>query len=353
MADVKQLEGETVKRTKSFLRHMLEWADETPLPEAARIKPVFPAHLQTARLDGKEKPLSPVTQKKTCDYVRLYFIYARRTWPKRYHLISDIWIETIRPARSKGTQSKVIDHEFYSEEEMLKIANVSVETLTQERDRAAACFLYLSGMRADAFVSLPIKAVDIAGGRVQQLPELGVRTKNSKAAKTSLLPFQELTQIAMAWDQKVRAAIPEDAVWYSPLNREASAFDPHTETGESRKGDLERGLHSLCKRTGIPYKSPHKFRHGHVVYAIKRAKNLEDLKAISQNVMHANVGITDGLYGSFLSDDVHDVISGLGEPGTKTGGNGDLEKIIKILLALADADPSMLAKLEMIKKFTS
>mgnify|MGYP006991979149 CR=1 FL=1 len=36
------------------------------------------------------------------------------------------------------------------------------------------------------------------------------------------------------------------------------------------------------------------------------------LKAVSQNVMHSSVAITDGIYGALLEDDVHDLIQSLG-----------------------------------------
>lgn len=41
--------------------------------------------------------------------------------------------------------------------------------------------------------------------------------------------------------------------------------------------------------------SPHKFRHGHAVYALKMAKYVSTLKAVSQNLMHADLSITDGV----------------------------------------------------------
>lgn len=38
-----------------------------------------------------------------------------------------------------------------------------------------------------------------------------------------------------------------------------------------------------------------------------------ELKAISQNVMHASVTITDQVYGRLVDDDVRAAISGLGK----------------------------------------
>jgi len=55
--------------------------------------------------------------------------------------------------------------------------------------------------------------------------------------------------------------------------------------------------------------SPHKIRHGHGVYGIKRAKTIAELKALSQNMMHETVATTDGIYGQLADDDVTRIIS--------------------------------------------
>lgn len=75
---------------------------------------------------------------------------------------------------------------------------------------------------------------------------------------------------------------------------------------------IERDVRRICERAGVPYQSPHKLRHGHVVYALKQARNMAELKAISQNIMHASVVITDQVYGKLVSNNVRDVIASLG-----------------------------------------
>ena len=50
-------------------------------------------------------------------------------------------------------------------------------------------------------------------------------------------------------------------------------------------------------KVGLLYHYPHKFRHGYAVYALKNAKDVFALKAVSQNLMHENLSITDGVYG--------------------------------------------------------
>ena len=75
---------------------------------------------------------------------------------------------------------------------------------------------------------------------------------------------------------------------------------------------FKQGLKQLCEIADVPYKSPHKIRHGHGVYGVKKAKDIAQLKAISQNLMHANIGITDGIYGNLAEDDLAEILKDFG-----------------------------------------
>ena len=61
----------------------------------------------------------------------------------------------------------------------------------------------------------------------------------------------------------------------------------------------------------MTYHSPHKFRHGNAVYSIKMAKDIAALKAVSQNLLHSNLSITDGIYGILSDLDVRTKIAEL------------------------------------------
>jgi hypothetical protein len=59
---------------------------------------------------------------------------------------------------------------------------------------------------------------------------------------------------------------------------------------------------------------------------------MEQLKAISQNVMHSSVGITDGIYGRLVADDVHETIANLTEENdSKQENNKLLGELLRIL----------------------
>jgi integrase len=87
-------------------------------------------------------------------------------------------------------------------------------------------------------------------------------------------------------------------------------------------------------KVGLPYHSPHKFRHGHAVYALKNAKDISALKAVSQNLMHANLSITDGVYGVLSGMDVKGEIDELGKKLVSDNSTEieELKSLVKLLL---------------------
>jgi len=330
--NIRQIDAKSVQRLWAYLRHLIEWAGDQPLTNAKRIQPSFPSYLVSARNDGKDEPLAPITMKKTCETARMFFRWCIDEQPLRYKKVPLSWVDSIRPARSRGVQTEVKEHLYYSLDEMYKLAACPVDNLHEKRDRAAACFLYLSGMRINAFISLPIDCVDIKGLRVYQEPGRGVRTKNHKAAVTSLLNIPILLTIVKEWDDLIRGELAPGDNWYAPLDFSGNLVNRYAES-EGRRELVVKGLKLLCKRAGIRYLSPHKYRHGHVVYGLLRAKDMKGLKAVSQNVMHSNIAITDGVYGQFLGDDVHNEITGF-QVDTVNQGGGESMNFIQFLVEL-------------------
>lgn len=332
---VRQNDPLTVKRIRAHLRHLLEWADETPLTKARTIDPIYPIYLLSARSDGRAIPLAPESIIKTLSVARQFFAFAHAEWPQLYKPISASWIEQLQPPRGIHRNTRLRSRKYYTLEDVLKIAAVSTETLREERGQVAVCLLYLSGMRADALASLPIDCVDLEARQISQLPESGVRTKNRKAALTYLLDLPDLMQVVQRWDQRVRPLSP-GALWYATLTTDGMTITETKAAFAGRHNVIQEDVRLICERAGVEYLSPHKLRHGHVMYALKKAQNMAELKAISQNIMHASVTITDQVYGHLLNNDVKDIISNLGKPSEKPMPQlgGDIAEKIAELLAL-------------------
>lgn len=328
---VRQNDPETVKRARSHLRHLLEWSDSNPFPKARTIDPTFPTYLLTARSDGREKTLAPASIVKGLANARQFFLFARHEWVLRYRSISESWVELLQPPRHIRSDARPPVRVIFDIEDVRKVASVATETLREERAKVAVCMLFLSGMRADALASLPISCVHLGDRAIEQFPLMGVRTKNRKAAITFLLDVPEIFEVVKRWDDRVRSSLPVNALWYSPLNRDGMSFALTTEAILRRYDVIEEDVRLICQLADVEYQSPHKLRHGHVVWGLKRARTIEELKAISQNVMHSSITITDGIYGNLVKDDVRSVISRLGKQNKND--QAELLRLIELLKA--------------------
>lgn len=344
LKEVMQLGTSSVERYRFYLRHLLLWAGATDFSKASTIRPAFPKYLLQLTDTGKSKGLATSTQKKVLDTSKRFLIWAKRTYPRELNTISLDWIETLRlPRQPQKLQVNV----FVTEQEVRKLVTPPApqNDLALIRDQAAAAFLYLSGMRASAFVTLPIAAIDLENLTIHQWPELGVHTKNGKKATTFLYSVPDLIEVIKRWDEIVREELPENACWYAPIHHiwgEQSISQ--NQPGKNRVHALGRRMKGLFARAKIEYKSPHKFRHGNAVYGLLHAQTLADYKAVSMNLMHENLEITDGIYAPLLSSDVKTRITGLSSRASPHPDNAfenyldslEKEKLAKALLIIAE-----------------
>jgi integrase len=132
-----------------------------------------------------------------------------------------------------------------------------------------------------------------------------VRTKNGKKSTTFLFQITELVDVAPAWDRFVQSKLPTKACWYVPIDQHLglqalSKGSP----GVNRGLALDKRLRLLFARAGLPYRSAHKFRHGHAVYGLLRAGTMADYKALSENMMHADIHTTYDTCAMLSSEEV-------------------------------------------------
>ena len=199
LEEVLQLNPTSVERYRFYLRHLLLWADDHNFSSAPTIRPTLPSYL--ASLPGKDGKgtLASASQKKIIDSSKRFFHWAKTNYPHEMNNLSTSWIDTLRrPRQPQMTQENV----YVSLNEIQALINfpVSTDNLALQRDQAAAALLFLSGMRASAFTTLPILAVDLENLTLRQWPELGVHTKNGKKATTFLLNIPEIMEPVRRWD---------------------------------------------------------------------------------------------------------------------------------------------------------
>lgn len=324
--EVDQLSRSSLRLEESWLRHLLEWADIKSFEVAPKIRPSFPEYAITARLDGRELFLSPVYVKKVIRAAYRFFEWLI-THRKGYSAITHSWLDTLKPPRMTVEPS---EHEAVTLEEIRAIAQAPVYSMRDKRIRAAAIFWFLSGIRIGAFVTLPLLAVDIENLTVKQWPKLGVHTKLNKHATTYLLEIPDLLTVLSNWDKEVRQVCGNNGYWFAPVSPETGEIIPVIQgVGEHRQFRARKDLKEWLDRVRLPYHSPHKFRHGNAVYALKRAKDVKAIKAVSQNLMHSSLSVTDGVYGILSRNDVKGEIEALSEKVAE-GGTENIDDLIHL-----------------------
>jgi integrase len=332
--DLKQNDPHTVSGYWYRLVHLMKWADEISLTKAGAIRPAFPAYLEKLKTN-KDSLLSSSGFTAICKTGRAFFLWAKAEFPGRYRSIDNNWILSIRPPRARREESELHTRLLYTVEEAIKLATFPVTFLSEHRTQAAVALLFLSGMRIGAFMSLPINCVDLEHMRIFQLPERGVMTKNRKAAITTLLNISELLKVVRTWDIFVREKLDENLCWYPHMDS-YSGFLPedsiNREALANRRIDFCDSLRNLCNMAGVEYRSAHKFRNGHAVYALKHCQTMSQFKSVSQNLMHSTIGITDGVYGNLVRDDVHDTILGLSNNDEKPTTDPKLQAMFEEMI---------------------
>ena len=348
LGEVYQLSSSSLNRYRFYLRHLLLWAGETPFRQAASLRPTFPSYVGNLPGLRGEAPLASATQKKIIETGKRLFIWAKQNYPKEFGSLNSAWLESLRSPRVRDTGN---EHEYVYLEEILQLIAVPHDEsdLALLRDKAAAALLFLSGARASAFTTFPISALDLPARTLRQWPELGVATKNGKRATTFLLPIPELLSVAQAWDDLVHSKLQPSTPWYAPISAHWGGQSLEELTpGKNRHQALDKRLRRLFSLAGLPYKSAHKFRHGHAVYGLLKAQTMADYKAVSMNLMHHDIKITDSIYAPILSDEVKKHIAGLISIPSSTSdtefdslinqfSNTDLSKLLRVVASRLSA----------------
>ncbi len=327
LKDVMQLSQASVDRYRFYLRHLLLWAGGKDFSLVTILRPTLPKYLATLKKENQNN-LAACTQKKILDSSRRFFSWAKTMYPKEFNLLTNSWIDTLRLIRQP---QKLSENIYVSEEEVHQLISVQLSPgdLALIRDQAAAAFLFLSGMRGSAFVTLPISAFDLDKLTVRQWPELGVKTKNGTKATTFLFNIPDLLVPIHRWDGIVRSALPSTSPWYARIDQSWGEQKLSSEPpGKNRLNALEKRMQKLFSLASLEYKSPHKFRHGNAVYGLLHAQTVADYKAVSMNLMHESIKTTDSIYAPMLSSDVQNRITNLSNPSTTTF-KSEIEKFLQ------------------------
>jgi site-specific recombinase XerC len=284
-----RLDPKSVKLERSVGLHYLYWCGELDFRNAPQSQIHFVDYVD-GLMSQKGTPLSPEYKRKLVKSARRFFEWLS-IHKKGFRSITPAWLSTfIYRVYSKEFN----DDDMITEDEMRIIADLPVENLIEQRVRAGACFLYLSGMRISAFISMPIKAVNLNELEVRQSPELGIRTKNKKSATTHILDLDAIMNNVQEWDAIVRSKLSPTGFWFAPLSSITGDLDTFAvKVGEHRPRIFRKDLKEWLNKNKTLLHSPHDFRRGHASFLWERAMDFNDLMAIKDNLMQKNLTTTE------------------------------------------------------------
>lgn len=195
--------------------------------------------------------------------------------------------------------------------------SIKINNAIDLRDRAIIAFLLITGVRHKALITLPLGCLRIDKGVVDQDPLLGVETKFSKKIISFIFNFDDrLVKYIVEW---VNYLISKGFGSQDPLfpcaknnySAESNCFENANDVEAKFWKHHERLRCVLKKRsseTGLPYFSPHTFRHATIELGLKHINTGEELKAFSQSMGHERITTTLTDYGNLTADQLIGVL---------------------------------------------
>lgn len=270
---------------------------------------------------GREKPVSANTAHHTLQHLKRFFIWlADRPGFKSKVCLDDVsYLNLDRKTVESLRSSKLV--KCPPLEYVISICeSIQARTEIDLRDRAVMAFLLIGGMRDLAVASLPIGCLDVETRTVRQDPTLGVRTKFSKSIMTRLMSFDErLTDWVLEWaDYLVKKKLygPTDPLFpRSKVEHDDGSLSFVSREVEPKFWKSTNPIRDILKRraeaAGMEYYHPHSFRHAAIRLALRHCRNAEEVRAISQNFGHENIGTTLLTYGKLDDERVDDIVGSM------------------------------------------
>ncbi|WDI30265.1 site-specific integrase [Hyphococcus flavus] len=219
------------------------------------------------------------------------------------------------------------------------IHGMPTSTIVERRNRALIALTILVSPRDGAAASLRLKHIDMEK-RVVFQDGAEVNTKFRKTIKAGFYPIGgDAEQFVAEWVAELRDDLgfgPDDPLFPKTkrsLDRDGRfeyvALDraPWRNTASIRKV-----FRKAFESVGLPYASPHSFRHTLGRLAFEKNLTIAQLKAWSQNLGHEEIMTTATNYAKMSEDEQLQVLASIGE-GDRRGDDQDVIKELKKLAA--------------------
>lgn len=280
----------------------------------------FKKHLIEQKNQRKDTQLSKATLHTTFAHLKRFFEWLAREQGYQSRIrysdaeyfntsSKDLQIATAR-REQKAPTIEQIKH---------VISNMPINTEIDQRNRALIAFTLLTGARDGAIASVKLKHINLDDGSFDQ-DARDVKTKFSKSFKTTFFPVgNEIKQIVYDWVTFLRneKLYGNDDPLFPMTNNTLNANQQFEANGVKREHwSTATPIRTIFKeafaKAGLPYFHPHSFRHTLVKLGYEVCKkDVEALKAWSQNLGHESMLITLYSYGEIAPYRQGEIIQGL------------------------------------------
>ena len=281
----------------SHLVLLLQWLGENGLKDMSRIKPNFPEFLVSARRDGKKEPISYEYTRHVLATARKFLHWVRTNQSQYQKCISPDWLKELKPSQELP---KKVARSVVSLNDILDYVRAPAKTTLEKRTRSTMALLYLTGIRVDTAMTLPLANIDLQNGEIRQGPEHGCRTKRGKSAVTRFLPrcgeLEPVWAVVVEWINLLQTQPIQPDLWFAPLSLATGEIDAHQSVASSnRDSGFRADISTFCKKSGLKYHTPHAFRrgHGHYIMNANRDRPYLARQFAKNNLMHDDIATTE------------------------------------------------------------
>jgi len=213
-----------------------------------------------------------------------------------YFNLSDKDVAVARAKREKPVPTLAQVHRVLSA--------MPADTVLERRDRALVAFTAMTGARVGALASFRLEHLDMKEGFVEQDART-VRTKFSRTFRTFFIPIGgEALAIFTAWADELERdnGWTRDGPLFPPTQTGLDEYGCFCAAGLSRTGwNTTQPINAVFRRAfaaaGLDYYNPHSFRDMLVRFGYSLNLTIEEFRAWSQNLGHADMMTTLTSYG--------------------------------------------------------
>lgn len=197
------------------------------------------------------------------------------------------------------------------------IAAAPINTIQQRRDRAMIAFLYLTGVRDGALITLRIKHVNISRKMVFQDAK-EVATKASKTMRTAWFPVgEDIETIVVDWLAELRnlGARDDDPIFPRAFKKHWGELKEVRFDFLASATPVRHMMKAAAEAAGTRYFRPHAIRSTIARMIERWGATAEERKALSQNLGHEDYRTTLVYYGALDEDHQHALVESIRNRG--------------------------------------